>query len=301
MYDNRAFRHFSSILQTADGGYVLCGNFENSSLANYYNDDVLIIKVNQGGNIQWQKSYGGSKDDRAQNVILSNDGGYMITAISDSNDGDVFGNHGNFDIWIFKISATGVILGQNCYGGSGLEYGVTKQTIDGGYLISGWSTSNDGNITGNNGGSDLFAIKFSATNIIQWQKCYGGTGDEFGLLVQLADGTYVAAGSTNSNYGDVFANLTNPTSDVFLMKLTAANLANKNFVFNTTKTYPNPTKNLLHIDIETALSGKITDLAGKTLITVSTKDIDVSSLSAGIYLLDIVSDDKRYVSKIVKE
>ena len=65
--------------------------------------------------------------------------------------------------------------------------------------------------------------------------------------------------------------------------------------------YPNPTKDLLHIDLPNELSGKITDLAGKTLMTVSTKDIDVSSLSAGIYLLDIVSEDKHYVSKIVKE
>ncbi len=65
--------------------------------------------------------------------------------------------------------------------------------------------------------------------------------------------------------------------------------------------YPNPTKNHLHIDLESKLSGKITDLAGKTLMKINTKDIDVSSLSAGIYLLDIVSDDKQYVSKFVKE
>ncbi len=288
-----------SILQTADGGYVLCGDLENSSLANY-NDDVLIIKVNQGGNIQWQNSYGGSNNDRGLNVILTNDGGYMITAISDSNDGDVYGNHGNFDIWVFKISATGVILGQNCYGGSGDEYGGTQPTIDGGYLISGWSTSNDGNITGNNGGGDVFAIKFSATDIIQWQKCYGGTGDEFGLLVPLADGTYFAAGRTNSNYGDAFANLTNETSDMFLIKLTGANLTNDNFTVNTVTAYPNPMKNILHIDLQNQLSGKITDLAGKTLMTINTKDIDVSSLSAGIYLLDIVSDGKRFTQKIFK-
>jgi hypothetical protein len=299
VYDNSGFRDFYSILQTADGGYVLCGYLENSSLDNY-NHDVLIIKVNQGGNIQWQNSYGGSKDDRPQNVIFTNDGGYMITAISDSNDGDVYGNHGNFDIWVFKISATGVILGQNCYGGSGDEYGGTQPTIDGGYLISGWSTSNDGNITGNNGGGDVFAIKFSATDIIQWQKCYGGTGDEFGLLVPLADGTYFAAGRTNSNYGDAFANLTNETSDMFLIKLTGANLTNDNFTVNTVTAYPNPMKNILHIDLQNQLSGKITDLAGKTLMTINTKDIDVSSLSAGIYLLDIVSDGKRFTQKIFK-
>ena len=299
VYEDSAFRYFSSILQTADGGYLLCGHFKNSSSANY-NDDVLIIKVNQGGNIQWQNSYGGSNDDTIGSVILTNDGGYMITAISGSNDGDVYGNHGGQDIWVFKISNTGVIIGQNCYGGSGDDYGITQQTLDGGYLISGGSSSNDGNIIGNNGGNDMFAIKFSADNVLQWQKCYGGTGDEFGVLVQLADGTYFAAGRTNSNYGDAFANLTNETSDMFLIKLTGANLTNDNFTVNTVTAYPNPMKDVLHIDIEKEFSGKITDLAGKTLMTINTKDIDVSSLSAGIYLLDIVSDGKRFTQKIFK-
>jgi hypothetical protein len=292
---------FQSILQTADGGYVLCGHKTMDTANN--NDDVLIIKVNQGGNIQWQNSYGGSKYDSIGigSVILTNDGGYMITAISDSNDGDVYGNHGSYDIWVFKISNTGVILGQNCYGGSGDDYGFTQQTLDGGYLISGFSTSNDGNIIGNNGGEDMFAIKFSADNVIQWQKCFGGTGDDFGILLPLTDGTYVAAGSTNSNYGDVFANLTNPTSDVFLMKLTAANLATENFANNDITIYPNPMKNVLHIDYDNEFSGKITDLTGKTIMIVNTKDVDVCTLSAGIYILEIIAEGKRYTKKIIKE
>lgn len=87
---------------------------------------------------------------------------------------------------------------------------------------------------------------------------------------------------------------------MFLIKM-SSNLATENFASTTVTTYPNPTKDHLHIDLQNELSGKITDLTGKTLMTISTKDIDVSSLSAGIYLLDIVSEDKRYVSKIVKE
>jgi hypothetical protein len=298
---NNDCRIISSILQTADGGYVLCGDKYTNQAD--YNSDVIIFKVNQGGNIQWQNSYGGSNDDSAEieSLILTNDGGYMITAISDSNDGDVYGNHGSSDIWVFKISATGVILGQNCYGGSGVDFGLTQQTLDGGYLISGGSTSNDGNITGNNGGNDMYAIKFSATNIIQWQKCYGGTGDELGVMLQLADGTYFAAGRTNSNYGDTFANLTNATSDMFLIKLTADNLANENFAINTITTYPNPMQNILHLEIEKEFTGTIYDIAGKSLLNVNSKDIDVSSLSAGIYLLDIISEGERHTKKLIKQ
>jgi Leucine-rich repeat (LRR) protein len=70
---------------------------------------------------------------------------------------------------------------------------------------------------------------------------------------------------------------------------------------NFIKIYPNPTKDLLHLDLQNELSGIITDLTGKTLMNVNTKDVDVSSLSAGIYLLEVTSEGKHYVSKIVKQ
>ena len=85
------------------------------------------------------------------------------------------------------------------------------------------------------------------------------------------------------------------------LSVSTATLSSESFKYNPLSIYPNPTKNLLHINLENELSGKITDLTGKTLMTVSTKDIDISSLSAGIYLLDIISEEKHYVSKIVKE
>ena len=299
VYDNNDCRIIQSILQTADGGYVLCG--DKYTNAADYNSDVIVFKVNQGGNIQWQNSYGGSNDDNALNVILTNDGGYMIAAVSDSNDGDVYGNHGSSDVWVFKISAAGVLLGQNCYGGSGNDVGKIQQTIDGGYLISGNSTSNDGDIAGNQGGRDIFALKFSATNIIQWQKCMGGAGDEYGGFVQLADGTYLAGGSTFSNYGDTFANLNNATSDMFLIKLTAANLANDIFAINTITAYPNPMQNILHIEIEKEFTGTLSDITGKTLMNINTTDIDVSSFKAGIYMLDIISENKHYTKKLIKQ
>ena len=293
---------FYNLLQTSDGGYILSGGIYGSTLPDYHGGyDILITKVNQGGNMQWQKCYGGSLNEDSSNIVTTNDGGYLVSASSNSNDGDVYGNHGDWDIWVFKISNTGVILGQNCYGGSGDDGGGIQQTLDGGYLISGSSTSNDGNITGNHGGRDIFAIKFNASNIIQWQKCIGGAGDEYGGFAQLADGTFIAGGSTYSNYGDTLGNLNNAHSDAFLIKLTADNLASENFANRTITTYPNPTKDILHVDIDKEFSGTLYDITGKTLLTINTKDIDVSSLSAGIYILDILSEGKRYTKKIIKE
>ncbi len=161
--------------------------------------------------------------------------------------------------------------------------------------------SNDGDVSGNHGSNDAWTIKFSVTGVIQWQKCFGGTADDGGGIFQLADGTYMAGGITYSNNGDISGNHNTTSADGFLIKLTAANLATENFANKDITIYPNPMQNVLHIDYDNKFSGKITDLAGKILMTINTKDIDVSSLSAGIYLLDIVSEEKHYTQKIIKQ
>jgi hypothetical protein len=293
----------TSVLQTPDGGYIYSGEGMFSNLLEYHGGfDVWVAKVNQGGNIQWQKCYGGSGTEEYSKIIASNDGGYFFTSRTFSNDGVVYGNHGSVDCWVVKLDASGIILEQNCYGGSGDEGGgYIQETLDSGILVMSSTNSNDGNVSGNHGGRDVWSIKLSSTGAIQWQKCFGGTNDDYGVAFQLADGTYIVGGTTYSNNGDISGNHNTTSADGFLTKLTADNLATENFENKDIKYYPNPMQNVLHIDYDNKFSRKITDLAGKILMNVNTKDIDVSSLSAGIYLLDIVSDDKHYVSKIVKE
>jgi len=123
-----------------------------------------------------------------------------------------------------------------------------------------------------------------------------------GLVTTIAAVTgYGAKGICIDTAGNLYVTCHN-NIDNKIIKITLNLSIKDNISFmNDLKVYPNPTKNLLHIDLENALSGKITDLMGKTLMTINTKDIDVSSLSAGIYLLDIVSDGKRYNKKIIKE
>lgn len=78
-------------------------------------------------------------------------------------------------------------------------------------------------------------------------------------------------------------------------------LTNPEFEKENIVIYPNPTQNNFHIDFEKEFTGTIYDITGKSLLNVNTKDIDVSSLSPGIYLLDIISDNKRYTKKIIKQ
>ncbi len=185
----------SSLQQTNDGGYIIAGH--TNSIINSY--DFWIVKTDDSGNIQWQKSYGGSNQDDAQSVQQTADGGYIIAGFSSSNDGDVSGNHGNADYWVVKTDVSGNIQWQKTYGGS--EHDIARsiqQTTDGGYIIAGESSSNDGDVSGNHGSSDFWVVKTDPSGTIQWQKCFGGLNYDFANTIQqTTDGGYVIGGASD--------------------------------------------------------------------------------------------------------
>src|SRR5690349_15047193 len=102
--------------------------------------------------IQWQKCLGGTSGDAAWSVQQTNDGGYIVVGNSYSTDGDVIGHHDslsfNSDFWVIKLDGSGTLLWQKCFGGSESDgaYSV-QQTTDGGYVVAGYSASNDGDVT----------------------------------------------------------------------------------------------------------------------------------------------------------
>jgi len=150
--------------------------------------------------IQWKRCFGGSNDDFGTVVRPTNDGGYIIAGYSSSNDGDVSANHGNIDIWLVKITSTGLISWKKCLGGTGYEYAYDiKQTTDNGFIIAGANSANGGYITDNHGLSDAWVIKVSDTGKIEWQKSIGGRMNDIAYSIQPITGGYIMAGSTSSD------------------------------------------------------------------------------------------------------
>ncbi|OAA31353.1 hypothetical protein AT15_07600 [Kosmotoga arenicorallina S304] len=200
-----------SIIQTSDGGYVVAGFTESNDgdvTGNHGERDYWVVKLDGTGDIQWQRCLGGSGDDYAWSIIQTRDGGYVVAGITYSNDGDVSGNHGYYDYWVVKLNNTGAIQWQKCLGGSSYDYAISIiQTNDGGYVVAGWTASNDGDVSGNHGYYDYWVVKLNNTGAIQWQKCLGGSSYDFVYsIIQTNDGGYVVAGYTDSNDGDVSGN-----------------------------------------------------------------------------------------------
>lgn len=213
----------NDIIQTIDGGYLIAGNADSNTgqiTGNHGYMDYWLVKLNSAGTMQWQRSFGGSADDTASSVIQTTDGGFAVAGTSYSNNGDVTGNHGNSDIWITKLNSdAGVIEWQKSLGGTWYESArKIIQTADGGYIVSGSSNSNNGDVTGNHGTFDFWIVKLSSTGNIQWQKSFGGSGEDIASsIIQTADGNYVVAGSSTSNDGNVTGN--HGWRDFWILKL----------------------------------------------------------------------------------
>jgi len=128
-----------SAQQTSDNGYILAGRSSSTDgdvTENRGQFDFWIIKLNEAGQIQWQKSLGGSKSDMAKSIKQTSDGGYIVAGETASNDGDVSGLQGNVDFWVVKLSSLGEMEWQKTLGGAGA--GQTHQISRGceyvGYL-----------------------------------------------------------------------------------------------------------------------------------------------------------------------
>src|SRR5438552_1972453 len=112
---------------------------------------------------------------------------------------------------------------QKCLGGSSDDRSYSFiRASDGGFVIAGWTSSNDGDVSGNHGGlADAWIVKLTATGSIQWQKCFGGTGDDYAeSIVQTSDGGFAVAGETSSNDGNVSGNH-GGLGDAWVVKLSA--------------------------------------------------------------------------------
>ena len=184
------------VQQTTDNGYIIVG--VTSSYGNGL-DDIWLIKTDSDGNREWNNTFGGIGDDRGYSVEQTSDEGYFITGCfnCDSNESNV---------WIIKTNREGQELWSQNFGGSSYEWGrFGQQTDDGGYIITGMTTSLG------SGSSDAWLIKIDSQGEEIWNQTFGGvSGDGSSFVQQTNDGGYILTGYTTS--------FESSGSDVWLVK-----------------------------------------------------------------------------------
>jgi hypothetical protein len=180
-----------SVQQTTDGGYIITGR-----TGSFGNADVYLIKTDGSGTEQWTKTFGGTDYEEGWSVQQTTDGGYIITGQTES-----FGN-GYYAVYLIKTDGSGTEQWTKTFGGTDIDRGYSvQQTTDGGYIITGWTSSFG------NGSSDVYLIKTDGSGTEQWTKTFGGTDNDNARSVQqTTDGGYIITGWTVSfgNGGDVY-------------------------------------------------------------------------------------------------
>lgn len=210
------------VVTTDDGGFILIGSSDSNDVDITNNKggyDFWIVKVGATGNMVWEKSFGGSQIDEARSITKTNDGNYLIVGDSRSSDQDVSNSKGAADMWLIKISDSGNLIWEKSFGGSSFDVARNiSPTADGGFLLSGSSRSQDGDVEINKGQNDVWLVKIDNSGSLEWQITLGGTKIDFAYsAVELDNGDIIVAGESNSDDDDILEN--KGFTDVLITKI----------------------------------------------------------------------------------
>jgi len=185
-----------SVLQTADGGYLVAGWTPGLSAGSPTastaqpgaGSEIFVIKTDQQGRKIWSRLLPGNGFSTGYGVIQTSDGGAVVVGDTKSKTGT------DHDVFVAKLDARGNEAWEKNYGGLGCDYGAAVlQTWDGGYLVAGGTESFGAGLY------DVYLVRLDGQGREIWQHTYGGKGSDCGYaLLQSPDGGYVITGSSDS-------------------------------------------------------------------------------------------------------
>ncbi|OCK49684.1 secretion protein [Chryseobacterium sp. CBo1] len=220
----------SSTISTQEGGFLLAGTSYSSKGLDKKDDskggsDIWLIRINEFGDELWQKTLGTSQDEEARSVIQTADLGFMVARnVQNSSNG-----FGSKDVIVSRLDKNGKVVSESILGGKGLDE-VEKMipTPDGGALLgiysrsfeirdsrfglhsgsgsTGSSTNNDNpnlvsrypKSTENFGEGDYWIVKLSKDGKVEWEKNFGGKGDDHVRTMAFTSSGYIIGGESRS-------------------------------------------------------------------------------------------------------
>lgn len=313
--------------QTSDNGYILAG-YSNSPISGEKTDankgvgDIWVLKINDVGEIQWQKTYGAEGDDQPFVIHQTIDGGYIIGANSNSSNalttlGGIVSN--GTDYWILKLDEQGDVVWSKTYDFGKVDIlSSLVENKDNTYLIGGYAQSekkvardgiigklNNVIVKEKDGINDYIALKIDDKGEELWSKTVGSAGEDIlRKLIETRDGGYLLAGTSDSGSSkDKNSNI--GSNDFWVVKLKDKTKVEK--IKASIEAIPNPATTYTNVIVGydfTYGTATVVDMAGRTLqnFTISdrTVPVDLSHYAEGIYLITISTDVKKETVKVIK-
>jgi len=187
-----------SVNPTSDGGFVLAGIIEMyDPVEDWWDEDIWIVKLDENGDFEWEKKYGGDEHEYASSIQQTSDSGYIVSGEISGEDPVTF--EWEEKVWVLKLDADGDIEWQKKYGVSGVseveeENSNIQQTSDGGYVLVN-SVEWEDPVTEDEEGH-IEVLKLDSNGNIEWQRSYESDGSDYANLIkQTSDGGYIIVGS----------------------------------------------------------------------------------------------------------
>jgi hypothetical protein len=223
---------FKKVLPTPDGGYVVAawtwsGVSGNKTSAAKGEEDYWIVKLNANGNIEWDKTIGGTSSDYLYSMEVTSDTGFILSGTSwsgTSGDKSEF-TKGMADYWIVKLASDGTVQWNKDIGSSESEgFGSVVEMANGGYLIGavGGSTIDGDKTVSSKGKNDFWLVKLAADGTKIWDTIFGGFDFESLTCLRVtSDAGFIAGGTSISGIGGDKTEQAFGSEDFWILKATA--------------------------------------------------------------------------------
>ncbi len=217
MFGGRGYDPGRSIAERSDGSFVVVGGIGSNDgdspggVGGY--SDLWVMTLDPNGQVLGNVRFGGGREDVAEAVDATRDGGVVVAGYCYSKWGDVLGHHGprsTADACVLKLDQDLDVQWTRSIGGRRNDFARSViQTADGGFIVAGDSYSSDGDLARVGhcdcaGTSDFMVAKLSETGELEWIQVYGGSNHEYlSQVIQRRDGTLLVVGRTESFDHDV--------------------------------------------------------------------------------------------------
>jgi len=288
---------FNKLILSPNGNLYCLGQSRSSDIdvsINKGSIDAWLVKLDSLGNIIYENSYGGSSADVGKSMVVENEDAITIIAETLSDDGDInMLSLGNEDYWFFKVDnqtvTSSVLLG----GSSGDYPKDIISTGDGHYVITGGSNSfSTGSLPGGFALIDQWLLKADENGAIVWQRAVGGTDIDFGhAIIADSEKEFTVAGYSDSPDGDLGMRQIHESHDGWIVHFTEDYISYSSTAPSNShlvNVFPNPSSGLVRIRSDFRIrSIEILNPLGTSCLKSHASELDVSSLSEGLYFLKI--------------
>ncbi len=323
VYGGSAGEALPTLMSEADGGFVMSAVTQSPvsgtiTQPGIGGQDYYLTKIDSGGNVVWDKRYGGISGDVCYASIKTNDGGFLLGGNTGSPvSGDITEpSRGSGDIWLIKTDSLGNKQWEKRYGGNKNDrIDELAKAPGGGYWFSGITYSDSSYEVSENvygGPQDYWIVKIDSVGNKLWDKQFGGDGGEYKTsFIVMPDSSIFLAGTSFDGQSAVKIDTSKGDGDIWIVHFkysdVGTGLQENNNNSNGVKVWPNPATNQINIKCSNTTEKATLTMYDQTGQLVYKKErvllntqVNISQLTKGVYYLNAVGDKINKTVKVVK-